>query len=285
MNVRVIDNFEAPLDRLLSDALTEAQEARFAVGFVSKNGLALVEKRVLKVLEAGGDVEFIVALDGEATESGAVRLLYELSCCYECASLYCYPPLGPSKALYHPKMYLVRHAEARTCIIGSSNLTNAGLAQNLEVNVLIEGDATDEPVSDAYGAYARLKHDRRCVSPDDHLIDLYEDLWQCSEELRTSKARAQKQRALVKALGQHMKGLPCPERRRSDLIGWLGMVYDVLPEGEFTNRDVYRYEKQFKEHYPNNENVQAKIRQQLQRLRDMGVVEHSGPGRWRLVTR
>ncbi len=36
--------------------------------------------------------------------------------------------------------------------------------------------------------------------------------------------------------------------------------------------------------HPNNRNVRAKVRQQLQILRDMGLVEHLGPSRWRKTT-
>lgn len=274
MNVRVIDNSSLPLSRLLAAALTQAQEARFAVAFVSESGLSLVEESLRHVLEAGGAVEFVIALDGEATESGAVRLLYELSQSHDRASLYCYSRLGRSTALYHPKLYLVRRPETLACIIGSSNLTRPGLTRNLEVNVLIEGDDADEPVSDAFGAYARLKLDGRCFSPDDRMVGMYDDLWQRSQ---TRRARD----PCARVFSEYVAGLPRPEPRRSDLTGWLGIVYDVLPLGEFTNADVYAHEHLFSVHYPANLNIRAKVRQKLQDLCRLGFIEHVEPGRWR----
>jgi type II restriction enzyme len=59
------------------------------------------------------------------------------------------------------------------------------------------------------------------------------------------------------------------------------MVYDFLPDGEFTNNEVYAYKSVFKQKYPDNQNIEAKIRQQLQTLRDLGFVEHLGKARWR----
>ena len=45
-----------------------------------------------------------------------------------------------------------------------------------------------------------------------------------------------------------------------------------MPE-TFYLRDVYRYERELEREFPNNYNVQAKIRQQLQFLRDDDIIE------------
>ena len=41
---------------------------------------------------------------------------------------------------------------------------------------------------------------------------------------------------------------------------------DTMPNDEFTNEDVYAFEPIFKALYPGNENLQAKLRQLLQKL-------------------
>lgn len=51
----------------------------------------------------------------------------------------------------------------------------------------------------------------------------------------------------------------------------------------FTLEQVYQQEELFSESYPNNRNVRAKIRQQLQVLRDLGLVAFEGQGRYRLL--
>ena len=64
-------------------------------------------------------------------------------------------------------------------------------------------------------------------------------------------------------------------------MGWLELVYDALPDGEFTNDLVYASESEFRLRYPDNLNIRAKVRQQLQVLRDMRLIEHVATGRWR----
>jgi type II restriction enzyme len=53
---------------------------------------------------------------------------------------------------------------------------------------------------------------------------------------------------------------------------------------EFTLQDFYRrFTSELASRYPNNNNVQAKLRQQLQVLRDGGVLEFLGHGRYKVI--
>jgi type II restriction enzyme len=66
--------------------------------------------------------------------------------------------------------------------------------------------------------------------------------------------------------------------------GWLIEVLncvEAIPTAEFTLQDVYSFEGQLKAIYPGNANVRPKIRQQLQVLRDRGLLEFLGSGRYR----
>jgi len=49
---------------------------------------------------------------------------------------------------------------------------------------------------------------------------------------------------------------------------------------EFTNEQVYAFERELEALHPGNRHVRDKIRQQLQVLRDIGLLEHTGKGRW-----
>lgn len=55
---------------------------------------------------------------------------------------------------------------------------------------------------------------------------------------------------------------------------------DQLPE-RFTLSEVYGFRDYLKTIYPENSNIEAKIRQQLQILRDQGLIEFLGNGRYR----
>lgn len=60
-----------------------------------------------------------------------------------------------------------------------------------------------------------------------------------------------------------------------DSRGWLSEVLSVVDKQpvNFNLNDMYKYENYFKTLYPNNNNIQAKMRQQLQTIRDMGLLE------------
>ncbi len=51
---------------------------------------------------------------------------------------------------------------------------------------------------------------------------------------------------------------------------------------EFATADVYTFERELEKLHPDNRHVRDKIRQQLQVLRDMGLLIHIGRGEWRL---
>ena len=54
------------------------------------------------------------------------------------------------------------------------------------------------------------------------------------------------------------------------------------PSGEFTNADAYAFERELAELHPDNDHVKEKIRQQLQILRDAGLLIHLNRGEWKL---
>lgn len=68
--------------------------------------------------------------------------------------------------------------------------------------------------------------------------------------------------------------------------GWLMDVLNCVnsvPSEEFFLSDVYLFEKILSAKHPKNNNIQAKIRQQLQFLRDKGFIEFLGHGKYRKV--
>ena len=56
----------------------------------------------------------------------------------------------------------------------------------------------------------------------------------------------------------------------------------AVPTNEFTNGDIYAHARELEQLHPDNRHVRDKIRQQLQVLRDAGLLIHVGTGVWRL---
>lgn len=66
--------------------------------------------------------------------------------------------------------------------------------------------------------------------------------------------------------------------------GWLLEILkclDKIKEREFTLEEMYSFEERLKLIFPNNHHIKDKIRQQLQLLRDKGMIEFIGRGRYR----
>lgn len=281
MQVQIVDNVSLHMISVLSSTIEQSKDIRFAVAFVSQKGLSEIESSIKKALQAGAYIEFLVGLDPGATEPKAIETLYQLSQGSPNVALYCYASVEAS-AIYHPKMYLMRSESTVAAIIGSSNLTEGGLKKNIEVNIVLQASIRDEIVSDIYAAYNRLKFHPQRVIPDEEFLALYSRL--CNiEKRRRKEAVDELQRGLKNDFVKKASSLRRPQPTKRDLIGWLELVYDVLPEGEFTNQQVYQHEEEFRRYYPENLNIRAKIRQKLQELRDMGFLQHVGTARWRKV--
>lgn len=69
--------------------------------------------------------------------------------------------------------------------------------------------------------------------------------------------------------------------------GWLLDVLNcvnALPTTEFSLQDIYAFVEQLREKHLDNHNVEAKIRQQLQLLRDKGLIEFTTRGHYRKLS-
>lgn len=73
--------------------------------------------------------------------------------------------------------------------------------------------------------------------------------------------------------------------RRYDTKGWLNDVITCVRELDkefFSLEELYCFTPRLKELHPQNEHIEAKIRQQLQILRDNSIIEFLGRGKYRL---
>ena len=74
-----------------------------------------------------------------------------------------------------------------------------------------------------------------------------------------------------------------------EIVGERSWTFDVLQvvaalgEKEFTNDQVYAFESDLQLKHPNNKHVRDKIRQQLQELRNLGLLLHINEGVWQWV--
>lgn len=75
-------------------------------------------------------------------------------------------------------------------------------------------------------------------------------------------------------------------KSKGELRGWLLDILkciELLDKKEFTLNEIYSFEEFLKIKHPNNNNIQAKIRQQLQILRDYRYLLFTNRGEYRLL--
>jgi hypothetical protein len=175
----------------------------------------------------------------------------------------------------HSKMYIFDDSKA---IITSANLTRGGLNNNFEYGVLIEQPAFLHTV-----------------------IADFESLFGSEEATGSiTDAEIRKASAIVAAAPKRMvvdfsriaEGLEGDNDEfvggelsiERNLAGWKLDVFRCLRQidsSTFDLSDVYKFESILRHNHPANRHISDKIRQQLQYLRDLGLIEFRGPGVYR----
>jgi len=277
MLLEIIDN--GPRNKLVDkiyESFVDADDVKFAVAYVSEKGWRVFSEAVEKNLSRRFNFEIVVGLSDLVTEPAALETLYRLSKGNDNVDLYCFFR-NRKPGIFHPKTYLFIKEPYVKAVVGSSNLTGGGLKANYEMNVIITANMYEEFISEIIDSYNRIKFSSDVIIPDDELLSSYR------EAHRKVKPRSisTEVRPALTALRTKVASLARPEIGGEALFGWSKLVYDRLPKGVFATSDIYSFEDEFAAVYPENENIKAKIRQQLQYLRDVGLLDHVERGVWR----
>lgn len=83
------------------------------------------------------------------------------------------------------------------------------------------------------------------------------------------------------------KGTEFLKAKKGNSKGWILDVMncvDAIKNDSFTLNDIYKFENQLKLKYPENNFIKDKIRQQLQLLRDKGLIEFKSRGIYKKIT-
>jgi HKD family nuclease len=107
------------------------------VAFVSTGGLKNIIDQMLAFRETGGEIKLYLGVNLNATSKEALEKLLE----HEIESYVVY---SPNNIIYHPKIYAFEGNETIRAIVGSSNLTESGLFQNIEASVCVDFNSDDE---------------------------------------------------------------------------------------------------------------------------------------------
>lgn len=107
------------------------------VAFVSTGGLKNIIDQLLAFKEEGGKIKLFCGVNLNATSKEALEQLLA-------NEIESYVVYSPNNIIYHPKIYAFEGEETKRAIIGSSNLTESGLFQNIEASVCVDFKSDDE---------------------------------------------------------------------------------------------------------------------------------------------
>ena len=175
----------------------------------------------------------------------------------------------------HSKIYIF---DSFAAIISSANLTPAGLRGNVELGVLLQ----EETLVKGLKNYIET-----LFSDIEKSFDITEEIIIESENILNAipKVSLRQERKLKDVEKELFKIEDSAEDKifqsgsssiLKGLSGWRKDVFGCLlniAKDVFILDEVYKFEKQLFHLHPENRNVRPKIRQQLQVLRDMGLIE------------
>lgn len=122
-----------------------------AVAWVRASGMAYVSDAFTRFLGHGGQLCFVVGIDLQNTSREGLQILLDLEK-HGHSETYVYH--NEAGSVFHPKLYLFRNEEEARLIVGSNNLTAAGLYVNVEAGLQLDTKLTDDVIVDAMDALA-----------------------------------------------------------------------------------------------------------------------------------
>lgn len=175
----------------------------------------------------------------------------------------------------HSKIYLF---DDEKVIITSGNLTNGGLLNNYEYGVYSNDSSL---VSQVVFDFNRISTNENTGTVKKSDIDTVREILSkvpMTETIKLPKFE-------IETPEEKLDIIEIPNNSiTSSLSGWKLEVFNCansIPKQVFTLDEINRFENQLKKIYPTNNHITDKIRQQLQYLRDLGLIEFLGNGRYK----
>lgn len=179
----------------------------------------------------------------------------------------------------HSKIYLFDESKV---IITSGNLTYGGLINNYEYGIYSDDKSFVKEVVEDF--YYLANNENTGKIEKSNLLKVKEILSQIPQQQKIILPKIdipnnEKQDDLIQIDNEIIS---------NSLKGWKLQVFNLIKmhaNSEFTLKEIDYFENQLKEIYPKNNTIKDKIRQQLQFLRDIGLIEFLGNGKYRKLWR
>lgn len=168
----------------------------------------------------------------------------------------------------HAKIYIFDRKKA---LVTSANLTNNALYHNFEYGVLIDDNTIADKI---YDDYVEMINDEECGIFNIQLLDRLEKIKQRINRKPTVNVDSENDVIIIEEKSNLIE----------NLSSWQKDVFEIIDEFNkdiFAAKDVYSHKEELKRKHPKNNNIEAKIRQMLQQLRDMGFIKFNNHGNYK----
>jgi phosphatidylserine/phosphatidylglycerophosphate/cardiolipin synthase-like enzyme len=175
----------------------------------------------------------------------------------------------------HSKIYLFDDKKA---IITSGNLTHGGMVRNFEYGIYIDEIKVVQKIIADFDSISNNELTGKVEKRD---IDLVKKI--LSKIPKTTKPKFPSFE--IESPEENFDIIENSTNEiQSTLKGWKSDIFkyaDSINNQIFSLSEIYQFESLLKEKYPNNTRITDKIRQQLQFLRNLGLIEFLGNGMYK----
>lgn len=168
----------------------------------------------------------------------------------------------------HAKIYIFDRKKA---LVTSANLTNNALYHNYEYGVLIDDNSIADKI---YDDYVKMINNEDCGIFSIQLLDRLEKIKQRINKRPVVNVDSENDVIIIEEKNNLIE----------NLTSWQKDVFEIINEFDndmFDTQDVYSYKGELKIKHPKNNNIEAKIRQMMQELRDMGFIKFYNRGNYK----
>lgn len=131
-----------PFADVLSGEMNQAEQVDIATAWVRASGVGLLWQPLVNFVDRGGKLALVAGIDRDNTSFEGLAMLLNLT-----GEARIWVRHNEASPIYHPKLYAFRTSNECRILVGSNNLTGAGLSQNEELSGLISqerrGDLED----------------------------------------------------------------------------------------------------------------------------------------------
>lgn len=169
----------------------------------------------------------------------------------------------------HAKIYLFDSTKA---LITSANLTYSGMNHNYEYGVLIDKD--EKSMEQIEKDFIEMLDSKFSGEFDSIKI----------EDIEKAISKIEKSHYFIKEInGENTLIVDDLESIFSTMTPWQKDIFLIISSlnNEFSLKEIYEFKNILSKKHPKNNNIEAKTRQILQQLRDMGLVKFTRSGRYK----